>query len=59
MKYIEDLLGETISNIKPLCNNEGVYELEITFTNNTVLKIDINQGVNSYLNWSIEGDIRC
>jgi hypothetical protein len=53
-RYIEDLEGKTITTIRPIYNDSGVYMLEFIFTDATVLKVDINRGVDCYLDWKIE-----
>jgi hypothetical protein len=51
---MEDLKGKTIANIRSIYNDGGVYMLEFIFTDATVLKVDIERGIDCYLKWKIE-----
>lgn len=54
-KYIEDLAGSKITQIRPVYNGigDGVYMLEI-YLNDCVLKIERERNQDHWLEWTIE-----
>ena len=55
MNYLEDLAGKTIASINPMYAGEGgAYLIKVTFTDNTVLRIDRGNTQEHWLEWKIK-----
>lgn len=53
-KYIEDLAGETITQIRPIYNDFGAYIIEIYLKSGVILRIEREHSEDHYLEWNIE-----